>query len=54
MNKNEYLDLEIIDNGLSFEGIAKKDGKVIFVNSYIKGKDKPFKHQNIIINPKEN
>ena len=31
-----------------------KDGKVIFVNSYIKGKDKPFKHQNIIINPKEN
>lgn len=31
-----------------------KDGKVIFVNSYIKGKDKPFKHQNIIINPREN
>ena len=31
-----------------------KDGKVIFINSYIKGKDKPFKRQNIIINPKEN
>lgn len=31
-----------------------KDGKVVFINSYIKGKDKPFKHQNIIINPKEN
>ena len=30
-----------------------KDGKVVFVNSYIKGKDKPFKHQNIILDPKE-
>lgn len=37
MNKNEYLDLEIIDNGLSFEGIAKKDGKVIFVPEAIIG-----------------
>lgn len=37
MEKNEYLDLEIIDNGSSFEGIAKKDGKVIFVPETIIG-----------------
>lgn len=37
MNKNEYIDLEIVDNGLSFEGIAKKDGKVIFVPEAIIG-----------------
>lgn len=30
-----------------------KDGKVIFVQSYIKGKDKPLQNQEIIINPKE-
>ncbi|MDD3303844.1 MAG: 23S rRNA (uracil(1939)-C(5))-methyltransferase RlmD [Clostridia bacterium] len=37
MNKNEYVDLEIIDNGSSFEGIAKKDGKVVFVPGAIIG-----------------
>ncbi len=31
MNKNETCDLEIIDNGMNFEGIAKKDDFVIFV-----------------------
>ena len=30
-----------------------KDGKVIFVNSYIKGKDKEFKSQTIELKPKE-
>ena len=30
-----------------------KDGKVIFVNSYIKGKDKEFKPQTIELKPKE-
>lgn len=30
-----------------------KDGKVIFVNSYIKGKDKQFKPQTIELKPKE-
>lgn len=31
MEKNEICDLEIIDNGSAFEGIAKKDNQVIFV-----------------------
>lgn len=31
MEKNEICDLEIIDNGAAFEGIAKKDNQVIFV-----------------------
>lgn len=30
-----------------------KNGKTIFIQSYIKGKDKDFQQQNIIINPKE-
>lgn len=30
-----------------------KDGKVVFVNSYIKGKDKEFKPQTIELKPKE-
>lgn len=31
LKKNDVLDLEIIDNGSAFEGIAKLDGIVIFV-----------------------
>ena len=31
MRKNEVYDLEIIDLGMDFEGIAKVDGKVVFV-----------------------
>ncbi|MBQ9012050.1 MAG: 23S rRNA (uracil(1939)-C(5))-methyltransferase RlmD [Bacilli bacterium] len=31
IKKNDILDLEIIDNGSAFEGIAKHDGMVIFV-----------------------
>lgn len=31
IKKNDVLDLEIIDNGSAFEGIAKHDGMVIFV-----------------------
>lgn len=30
-----------------------KNGKTVFVKSYIKGKDKDFQQQNIIINPKD-
>ena len=37
MNKNDILELEIIDNGVSFEGIAKLDNKVIFVPGAIIG-----------------
>lgn len=37
MKKNEVYDLEIIDNGSSFEGIAKVDGKVVFVPGAITG-----------------
>ena len=37
MIKNEIYDLEIIDNGVSFEGIAKQDGKVVFVPDAIIG-----------------
>ena len=31
IKKNDIVDLEIIDNGSAFEGIAKLDGIVIFV-----------------------
>lgn len=31
LNKNDIVDLEIIDSGSAFEGIAKLDGMVIFV-----------------------
>ena len=37
MIKNEIYELEIIDNGTSFEGIAKHDGKVVFVPDAISG-----------------
>lgn len=30
-----------------------KNGKIVFVNSYIKGKDKEFKSQQIVLSPKE-
>ncbi len=39
MNKNEIYDLEIIDNGPSFEGIAKKDGNVVFIPGSIIGEN---------------
>ena len=35
LKKNDIVDLEIIDNGSAFEGIAKQDGIVIFVPDYI-------------------
>ncbi len=37
MKKNDEVELEIIDNGLNFEGIARKDNTVIFVPGAIKG-----------------
>lgn len=37
MVKNEIYELEIIDNGTSFEGIAKQNGKVVFVPDAITG-----------------
>ncbi|MEG2645954.1 MAG: 23S rRNA (uracil(1939)-C(5))-methyltransferase RlmD [Clostridia bacterium] len=39
MEKDKVYDLEIIDNGSSFEGIAKKDGQVIFVPGSIIGEN---------------
>lgn len=37
MKKNEIYELEIIDSGMNFEGIAKYDGQVIFVPGAIIG-----------------
>ena len=37
MKKNEIYDLEIIDSGMNFEGIAKLDGQVVFVPGAIIG-----------------
>lgn len=37
MNKNDRYDLEIIDSGMNFEGIAKYDNQVIFVPEALKG-----------------
>ena len=37
LNKNDKVIVEVIDNGMNFEGIAKIDGYVIFVPFAIKG-----------------
>lgn len=37
MNKNEIYEFEIIDSGMNFEGIAKKDGQVVFIPGAIIG-----------------
>ncbi len=37
MNKNDEIELEIIDNGINFEGISRVDNKVVFVPDAIKG-----------------
>lgn len=37
MKKNELYDVDILDNGMSFEGIAKIDDMVIFVPDAVKG-----------------
>ena len=37
MNKNEVYEFEIIDSGMNFEGIAKKDGQVVFIPGAIIG-----------------
>ncbi len=37
MDKNEIINLDIIDNGMNFEGIARLDNKVVFVPYAIKG-----------------
>lgn len=37
MKKNDIVDLEIIDNGMAFEGIAKKNNIVVFVPGAIIG-----------------
>ena len=37
MNKNDRYDLEIIDSGMNFEGIAKYDNQVIFIPEALKG-----------------
>lgn len=37
LKKNDEVELEIIDNGMNFEGIARVDNKVVFVPGAIKG-----------------
>ena len=37
MNKNDEIELEILDNGINFEGISRVDNKVVFVPDAIKG-----------------
>ena len=37
MKKNDEIELDIIDNGINLEGIAREDNKVIFVPGAIKG-----------------
>ncbi|MEG1705610.1 MAG: 23S rRNA (uracil(1939)-C(5))-methyltransferase RlmD [Clostridia bacterium] len=39
MNKNDILTVDIIDNGIEFEGIAKSDNTVIFVPNTIEGEN---------------
>ena len=37
LKKNDIVELEILDNGMNFEGIARVDNKVVFVPEAIKG-----------------
>lgn len=37
LKKNDEVELEIIDNGMNFEGIARVDNKVVFIPEAIKG-----------------
>ena len=37
LKKNEVFEFEIIDSGMNFEGIAKKDGVVVFIPGGIIG-----------------
>ena len=37
MKKNDKVELEIIDNGINLEGIARAENKVVFVPGAIKG-----------------
>lgn len=37
MNKNDRYNLEIIDSGMNFEGIAKYDNQVVFIPEALKG-----------------
>ena len=37
MKKNDEIELEIIDNGINLEGIARAENKVVFVPDAIKG-----------------
>ena len=37
MKKNDEIDLEIIDNGINLEGIARHENKVVFIPGAIKG-----------------
>ncbi|MDO4283625.1 MAG: 23S rRNA (uracil(1939)-C(5))-methyltransferase RlmD [Clostridia bacterium] len=37
MKKNDRYDLEILDNGMNFEGIAKYDHQVVFIPETLKG-----------------
>ena len=37
MKKNDEIELDIIDNGINFEGISKVDNKVVFIPDAIKG-----------------
>ena len=37
MKKNDEIELEIIDNGINLEGIARHENKVVFIPGAIKG-----------------
>ena len=37
MKKNDEIELEIIDNGINLEGIARAENKVVFVPGAIEG-----------------
>ena len=39
MKKNDILNVDVIDNGMNFEGVAKVDNKVIFIPNAIKGEN---------------
>ena len=37
LKKNDEIELEIIDNGINLEGIAREENKVVFIPGAIKG-----------------
>ena len=48
LKKNDEIEVEIIDNGINLEGIAKYENKVIFIPGALKGEKVKARIRNTI------